>query len=494
MDLKQTKGPCLLMLAINHNAHEGASLKSMRSTTSALAQSIERLSSGLRINSAKDDAAGLAITNRMTANINADSVVSRGLDDAISLAQTAEGSLTSVSEMLTRAKTLAVQSATGTMSESDRRSIDAEYQQILAAITDISQGTQIFGQFPLATDKPVLPPVLLGDVAPINVKFPIQGTDYSFSSGIIPLAYLPAGSTSITITIDSLGLDDDLQLFTRDGKHLAGTPINGSDPDYTWTSRGITDSARATARLLTEANGFSSGATYDDSDLIEGGATWALNGSETLTYNGMKIAYSGDGDRYEAGSAFNDGSNGSNRIERIRIDNVTEDLIVIVVGSGSFTSNLTWGDLPAPTIQPETPPVQSKPIDIITQANYGEPVQSVTLDPTPTDLISLGLNNTSLVTQSGARTTMTALDNALEKVSGYRSQYGAWINRFESGKSNLAQQGIANQAARSRIADADYALEVSQQIKAQILQQSQATVLKIAQQIPEAALALLRNG
>lgn len=480
------------MLAINHNAHEGASLKAARNTTSALAQSIERLSSGLRINSAKDDAAGLAIANRMTANINADSVVSRGLDDAISLAQTAEGSLGSVSDMLIRAKTLAVQSATDTLSEPDRRNIDAEYQQILAAIMDISEGTQVFGQFPLATDNPVLPPVMLGDVAPINVKFPVQGNDYSFSSGIIPMAYLPAGSIDITITIDSLGLDDDLQLFTRDGKHLAGTPINGSDPDYTWTSRGITDSARATARMLSEKNGFTSGATYD-ADLIEGGPLWSLNGSETLAFNGMTIAYSGDGDRYETGRAFNDGSNGSNRLERIHIDSVTEDLIVMVVGSGSFTSNLTWGNLPAPTIQPATPPKQSKPIDIITQANYGEPVQSMTLEPTPADTVSLGLNNTSLLTQSGARTTMAALDNALEKVGGYRAQYGAWINRFESGKSGLAQQNVASQAARSRIADADYALEVSQQIKAQILQQSQATVLKIAQQIPEAALALLRN-
>jgi len=341
------------MLAIKHNAHEGASLQSMRSTTPSLAQSIERLSSGLRINSAKDDAAGLAITHRMTANINADSVVSRSLDDAISLAQTAEGSPGSVNEMLIHAKSLAAQSATGTMSESDRRSIDAEYQHILAAITDISQGTQIFGQFPLATDNPVLPPVLLGDVAPINVKFPVQSTDYSFSSGIIPLAWLPAGSTDITITIDSLGLDDDLQLFTRDGKHLAGTPINGSDPDYTWTSRGITDSTGATSRMLTEANGFSSGATYDDSDLIEGGASWALNGSETLAWNGMNVAYSGDGDRYEDGRAYNDGSNGSNRLERIHIDNVTEDLIVVVVGSGSFTSNLTWGNLPARPFSPK---------------------------------------------------------------------------------------------------------------------------------------------
>ncbi len=100
------------------------------------------------------------------------------------------------------------------------------------------------------------------------------------------------------------------------------------------------------------------GATYDDSMLIEGGASWALNGSETLAYNGMTISYSGDGDRYEPGKAYNDGSNGSNRLERLKIDNVTEDLVVMVVGSGSFTSNLTWGDLPEPTITPAEPPKQ----------------------------------------------------------------------------------------------------------------------------------------
>lgn len=481
------------MQTINHNGMTGLNLSVRQKTAATLQESIARLSSGLRINGAKDDAAGQAIANRMHANVNSDTVISRGLDDAISMAQTAEGSLSTVSELLIRAKSLAIQSGNSTLSESDRESIQNEYQEILDNIQSISENTAIFDRYPLATDDPDLPPELIGNVPPLDVKFPVQGTDYTFSSGIVSLAYIPAGAKDITLTIDSLGLDDDIQLFTRDGKHLAGTPINGDDPDYTWKSRGITDSAKATSRVLTEANGFESGATYDDSQLIEGGAAWTLNGSATLTYNGMTIRYSGDGDRYEPGNAFNDGSNGSNRLERIKIDNVTEDLVVMIVGSGSFTSNLTWGTLPEPKITPAEPPRQSYPWEVVTSANFAEEVGAVTMPTTPADLKSLGLTNTDLRSMATASNTMEVLDNALDNVSDYRSQYGAFINRFTSTKSVLAQQSVATQAAKSRIEDADYALETSRLVKAQILQQGQDVVFGVANQSAENILSLLRS-
>ncbi|MCU6663443.1 flagellin [Silvania hatchlandensis] len=481
------------MPGINHNEIAGLSLKSRKANSSMLSQTIERLSSGLRINSAKDDAAGQAIANRMLANINADSVIGRGLDDAISLAQTAEGSLSDIGSMLIRAKSLAIQAANGTLSDSDLISINNEYQQILANITQVSEQTEIFGQYPLATDKPVLPPLLVGDVAPLHSKFPVAGTDYSFSSGIIPLAYIPAGSTNITITIDSLGLDDDLQIFTRDGKHLLGTPLSGADADYTWVSRGINTDAKATSSLLTAKNGFSSGAVYDGSQLVQGGAFWDYNG-EALNYNGMTMTYSGDGDRYEdkASGAWNDGANGSNRIEHITLDTVTEDLLVMVVGSGSFTSNITWGTLPTPTITPAVPPKQSRPIDVVTSANFGEEMQSTTIEPTPTDLKTLKLENTSMINAAGANQCMGLLDAALETVSGYRTQYGAMMNRFESHKAVLSQQSVSLQTARSRIQDADYAIEASQLARAQILEQSQNAALKMANQVPQTVLELLK--
>jgi len=244
---------------------------------------------------------------------------------------------------------------------------------------------------------------------------------------------------------------------------------------------------------MTPENGFITGATYDGSQLVEGGASWDPTGA-TLNYNGMNITYSGDGDRYEdsTNGGFNDGTNGSNMVERITLDNVTEDLLVVVVGNGSFTSAITWGNLPTPTMPPTVPPKQSRAIEVVTSANFGEEVQQMTIEPTPTDLKTLKLENSEMTTQAGARSCMATLDAALEKVSGYRSQYGGLINSFESHKSVLSQQGIALQASRSRIQDADYAVEASRLARAQIISQGQNAALKIANQSPQTVLDLLK--
>lgn len=116
----------------------------------------------------------------------------------------------------------------------------------------------------------------------------------------------------------------------------------------------------------------------------------------------------------------------------------------------------------------------------------------MTIEPTPTDLKTLKLENSEMTTQAGARSCMATLDAALEKVSGYRSQYGALINSFESHKSVLSQQGIALQASRSRIQDADYAVEASRLARAQIISQGQNAALKIANQSPQTVLDLLK--
>ncbi|PEI06272.1 flagellin [Pantoea agglomerans] len=481
------------MLTINSNETAAMTNKLRYGTDSVLGRTVERLSSGMRINSAKDDAAGQAIANRMTANVNADAVVARGLSDAISYSQTASGGLGTIVDLLIQARTLSVQAANGTLSDADRQSVNGSYQQILAGINEVADHTEIFGRYPLATDNPDLPPAKLGNVDPINVKFPVPGKSYSFTSGVIPLAYIPAGSTSISITIDSLGQDDDLQLFTRDGKHLAGTPLDGSAPDYTWTSKGIPDAATADSRLLTSKNGFTTGAAYDSSQLLEGGPSWALAGSNSSSYNGMNITYSGDGDRYEdvASGDFNNGTNTGTRLERISLDTVSEDLIVVVVGNGSFTGSLTWGILPEPRAVTATPPHESRPLEVITSADYGQPVQSDSIPVTPSDTKTLGLNNTTLLTSGDISTTMKALDKALEKISGYQSLYGAKINRYESNRNVLSQQGVDTSAARSRIQDADYAEEAIQLARSQIIQQGQTAVSKMANKTPEMILQLL---
>lgn len=135
-----------IMLTVNTNI---ASLNAQRNLTgsqSALYTSLQRLSSGLRINSAKDDAAGLAISNRMTSQINGMNQAARNANDAISLAQTAEGALDEVTSMLQRMRELAVQSVNDTNTSTDRTSLNAEFAQLKSEIQRIATTTSFNGK------------------------------------------------------------------------------------------------------------------------------------------------------------------------------------------------------------------------------------------------------------------------------------------------------------------------------------------------------------
>ncbi|MDU3077916.1 MAG: flagellin, partial [Mixta calida] len=169
------------MATIYTNLLSANVLKNQAKDAPSLSQTIARLSSGLRINSAKDDAAGQAISNRMTANIGADTVIARGLDDGISLSETADGGLDTISNLLIRGKELAIRSVNDALSDSDRQSLQDEFQQISETIDQIAGTTEIFGKYPLASAVPELP-VKLGNVSPATSKFPVPGNNYGFSS------------------------------------------------------------------------------------------------------------------------------------------------------------------------------------------------------------------------------------------------------------------------------------------------------------------------
>ena len=126
------------MATIYTNLLSANVLKNQAKDAPSLSQTIARLSSGLRINSAKDDAAGQAISNRMTANIGADTVIARGTDDGISLSETADGGLDTISNLLIRGKELAIRSVNDALSDSDRQSLRDEFQQISETIDQIA--------------------------------------------------------------------------------------------------------------------------------------------------------------------------------------------------------------------------------------------------------------------------------------------------------------------------------------------------------------------
>lgn len=137
---------------INTNVMSLTAQRNLNSSQSALATTMQRLSSGLRVNSARDDAAGLAIAERMNTQVRGMNVAMRNANDGISLAGTAEGGLQEVSNMMQRMRELAVQSANGTNSASDRANLDAEYQALDAEITRISEVTAFNGNAILGAD------------------------------------------------------------------------------------------------------------------------------------------------------------------------------------------------------------------------------------------------------------------------------------------------------------------------------------------------------
>ncbi len=135
-----------MSMSINTNAVSLNAQRNLTTSASSLATSMQRLSSGLRVNSAKDDAAGLAIADRMNAQIRGINVAIRNANDGISLAQTAEGALATVTDALQRMRELAVQAQNGSNGTGDRANLDTEYQQLSAEITRIATQTKFNGR------------------------------------------------------------------------------------------------------------------------------------------------------------------------------------------------------------------------------------------------------------------------------------------------------------------------------------------------------------
>jgi len=135
-----------MALVVNSNIASLNSQRSLNNSTNALSTNFERLSSGKRINSAKDDAAGLQISNRLTAQINGLNQATRNANDGISLAQTAEGALDEYTNALQRMRTLSIQSANGSNSDADRTALDAEFQELSSELTRISDQASFGGE------------------------------------------------------------------------------------------------------------------------------------------------------------------------------------------------------------------------------------------------------------------------------------------------------------------------------------------------------------
>ncbi|MBB2293959.1 MULTISPECIES: FliC/FljB family flagellin [unclassified Escherichia] len=420
---------------INTNSLSLITQNNINKNQSALSTSIERLSSGLRINSAKDDAAGQAIANRFTSNIKGLTQAARNANDGISLAQTAEGALSEINNNLQRVRELTVQATTGTNSDSDLSSIQDEIKSRLDEIDRVSGQTQFNGVNVLAKNGSMKIQVGANDGQTISID--LQKIDSS-ALGLSGFS-VAGGALKLSDTVTQVG----------DG---SAAPVK-VDLDAAATDIGTALGQKISASSLTLHNILDKDGAATKNYVVSYGsdnyaASVATDGSITL--NKADITYSG-GD----------------------ITGATKNDTLIKVAANSDGEAVGFA-----TVQGKNYEITKGADNQATPANI---TQAIDLD-TDTEF-------------AGASTSdpLALLDKAIAQVDTFRSSLGAVQNRLDSAVTNLNNTTTNLSEAQSRIQDADYATEVSNMSKAQIIQQAGNSVLSKANQVPQQVLSLLQG-
>jgi flagellin len=467
-----------MALTINTNVMSLNAQRNLGKSQSALGKSMERLSSGLRINSAKDDAAGLAISDRMTAQIRGLNQASRNANDGISLAQTAEGALGESTNILQRVREIAVQSANDTNSASDRKSLQDEVSQLTAELNRIADTTKFNGKA-LLDGSMTSATFQIGANAGETISFSIDsakaadlgvgGSATVMGTGSSTTAYDTSGVLTVNTTTVATGVDDGVSTADAANSALASaTAINASSSTTGVTATAVTKSGASTAATtLTaitagefEVNGTSIGSVGIAVNASERADQMVAAINAVSSDTGVTAALT-DNDQYEMTAA--DGRN----IE------ITSGASGAVALSG-FAADVTYGQVSL-----------SSGADV-TVGGAGAAGFGMTAGTTAAVGTSVDVS-----TAAGAAAAITSVDLALSKIDENRGSLGAVQNRFESTIANLNNVAENLSAARSRILDADIAQETSSMTKQNILQQAGVSILAQANQAPQLALSLL---
>lgn len=450
---------------------------------------MRRLSSGLRINSAKDDPAGLTKSNRIQTEIRSQNKVLENLYQGLSYAQFADATLEEIGNLIQRGRELALQAANSTISDSDRQSLNAEFLETKEQIDKLAEASSMFGRYPLGSgnlETPYTVPTIAETFEPYNLSW-IK----SFVPTLEPLARIPKGTTDLMLSIwpkeiDGILHDIDIQIFTADGKHIIGTDIS----DITWKNNLIDSTQKLEETIISTKNGFSKNAEYDQSNLIEVSQYGIIVTDPRFEILGMKIRYTGDADRVSTFDGNNDGFLQHFGIcsESINIDKVTEDLLVFVTGSGEVTSWSYWDHMPEGSNSKK----QQIPLQILANTTSHSKSDFLEIKITPANIADLGLQSVHIFTNEEAGAALTKLDEALQITASHRGYYGATMKALEGRISATVASRESNSASLSRILDADFSSEVAEVTKANILQQVGASIMAQANTLPQISLELLK--
>lgn len=562
------------MSVINTNISSLNAMRHLDSNSNVMAQTLQRLSSGLRINSAKDDAAGLAISERFTTQIRGLQQAGRNTNDAVSLAQTAEGALASLSELMQRGRELAVQAVNATNSTSDRQALQKEISQIQSEIGRVSRDTsfnsiKVFqpsdakgGSSPLsATEKRIVTDLqtswlqqsetIIKDYfglqadGNVTLKIVLDSDVEGSASAFVSFYDAPTNTMELHIDVSLLegiyaardggnpnaGNTYD-QLIAHEMTHAVMAATTNLEQFPLWFTEGAAEFIPGgDSRLSNVLGSFSAQQVVDGIDTMDGAndPAWTTTQQEyatayvatryldSIATGGVPKALnylSGGANRTmddyfaqagitgiasQADFAADFKTNGAAFIGTFNLaNNDTGGIggadasggtrVTTEIGTIPDTANLTDNPLVGfLEVWPGTETVlATSSVSFQVGSNVGE---TIDVNLTSLSLEDLGLDALDVV--SLGNTAITAFDSALNNVSTMRAEWGAVQNRLESVLAVTAT-GIENlSASRSRIMDADFAVETANLTRAQIMQQAGTAMLSQANSLPQQVLSLL---
>lgn len=505
-------------MIINHNISALNTFNALNSNTNAMNSALAKLSSGKRINSAADDAAGLAISQKMQGQIKGLDQAATNSQNGISLVQTAEGALNETQSILQRMRELATQSANDTNTSQDRQNIQQEVDQLATEITRISNTTEF------------------------NKQTLLNGGINSGALGTDTLQIGANAGQSMAISIGamdakSLGVSRDVATATLSGAtDVTGATVTGTLGDDITNGATLTVTAAATTHGTVATAGAIGGVTYttaDNSDSLNGYAinvgTTAVAGAETATVdktskvislninasatpssaaqintalnNALAIAGITDVQFNVTGTATGGGSGsitgGAQDQVTFSITNGTDTETKVVNGNAtavSFTGahykgislalngNLSSGAGAASTTTAAATLTMAATFSSITTFANGE--------KTADAVAVAGIDVSS--SSAAATNAITTIESAIQTVSAERATLGAYQNRLQHTINNLSTSSQNLQSADATIEDVDMAKEMSEYTKNNILVQAATAMLAQANQTPQSVLSLLK--
>jgi len=472
-----------MALYVNTNVSSLNAQRQLMGSGNSLDQAFERLSSGFRINSAADDAAGLQISNRLSSQVNGLNQGNRNANDGISMAQTAEGALDESTNILQRMRTLSIQSANGSNSDTDRAALQKEIGNLQQELTRIAETTSFGGKNLLdgsfGTEK-----YQVGANAKETISVSLRDVGAnSIGNNKLTGAGGTLGTQTATAAADFTdGLTaGDITLGGPDGNAVIG--LTATDKAMDVVSKVNAAGTGVTASTNVEAT-ISNFQSTDEGTLTIGDESFDL-----AQYNGSLTKLSEDLGKAGIDATVDNGelTISAENVNGVQISGGVAGNTVTLAGAGAPGTEVVADDTnPSVIVDAE---LQLESRDAFSITNDGTADETEAFGASASTLSEVGQIDVS--TYDGSQDALGTIDAAIAQIDSQRADLGAVQNRFQATIRNQSNIAENLEGAKSRIKDADFAAETAKLTQSQILQQASQTILAQANQRPQAALQLL---